>query len=179
MTVWFVALQEIIQNADDAGATKVSFLLDSRPNFFGKNSLYEPSLAKFQGPALYAQNNALFEEEDWENLERLMRSSKKDDPLKVGRFGIGFNSVYHMTGKCNNYSAYLTLPCPERPQSTLRYFRFSRPPHEAIIGDSSHTQYPRFPLCCTLGCILSLVFSGAPNEDIVENQLNIALLNVF
>ena len=102
MNVWFVALQEIIQNADDAGATKVSFLLDSRPNFFGKNSLYEPSLAKFQGPALYAQNNALFEEEDWENLERLMRSSKKDDPLKVGRFGIGFNSVYHMTGKYND-----------------------------------------------------------------------------
>ena len=97
-----MALQEIIQNADDAGATKVSFLLDSRPNFYGKNSLYEPSLAKFQGPALYVQNNALFEEEDWENLERLMRSSKKDDPLKVGRFGIGFNSVYHMTGKCNN-----------------------------------------------------------------------------
>ena len=80
----------------------MSFLLDSRPNFFGKNSLYKPSLAKFQGPALYAQNNALFEEEDWENLERLMRSSKKDDPLKVGRFGIGFNSVYHMTGKYNN-----------------------------------------------------------------------------
>lgn len=32
-----------------------------------------------------------------------MRSSKKDDPLKVGRFGIGFNSVYHMTGKCNHF----------------------------------------------------------------------------
>lgn len=62
-------------------------------------SLYEPSLAQFQGPSLYAQNNALFEESDWENLERLMRSSKKDDPLKVGRFGIGFNSVYHMTGE--------------------------------------------------------------------------------
>ena len=61
--------------------------------------MYVSSLAKFQGPALYAQNNALFEETDWENLESLMRSSKKDDPLKVGRFGIGFNSVYHMTGK--------------------------------------------------------------------------------
>jgi len=92
-------LKEIIQNADDAEATKVSFLLDSRPNFYGKNSLYEPSLAKFQGPALYAQNNALFKESDWENLERLMQSSKKDDPLKVGRFGIGFNSIYHMTGE--------------------------------------------------------------------------------
>ena len=48
---------------------------------------------------MYAQNDALFEESDWENLERLMQSNKKDDPLKVGRFGIGFNSVYHMTGK--------------------------------------------------------------------------------
>ena len=28
-----------------------------------------------------------------------MQSNKKDDPLKVGRFGVGFNSVYHMTGK--------------------------------------------------------------------------------
>ncbi|XP_074631900.1 sacsin-like [Acropora palmata] len=90
-------LKEIIQNADDAGATKVSFLLDSRPDFYGRNSLYNPSLAKFQGPALYAQNDALFEESDWENLQRLMQSNKKDDPLKVGRFGIGFNSVYHMT----------------------------------------------------------------------------------
>ncbi|XP_015762333.1 PREDICTED: sacsin-like [Acropora digitifera] len=90
-------LKEIIQNADDAGATKVSFLLDSRPGFYGKNSLYNPSLAKFQGPALYAQNDALFEESDWENLERLMQSNKKNDPLKVGRFGIGFSSVYHMT----------------------------------------------------------------------------------
>ena len=32
-----------------------------------------------------------------------MRSSKKDDPLKVGRFGIGFNSVYHMTGKWHHF----------------------------------------------------------------------------
>ena len=48
---------------------------------------------------MYAQNDALFEERDWANLERLMQSNKKDDPLKVGRFGIGFNSVYHITGK--------------------------------------------------------------------------------
>jgi hypothetical protein len=27
-----------------------------------------------------------------------MRSNKKSDVLKVGRFGIGFNSVYHITG---------------------------------------------------------------------------------
>ena len=27
-----------------------------------------------------------------------MKSNKKEDPLKIGRFGIGFNSVYHITG---------------------------------------------------------------------------------
>ncbi|RMX40564.1 hypothetical protein pdam_00016575, partial [Pocillopora damicornis] len=92
-------LKEIIQNADDAGATKVSFLLDSRQGFYGGNSLVAPSLSQFQGPALYAQNNALFEKSDWENLQKLMDSNKKEDPLKVGRFGIGFNSVYHLTGR--------------------------------------------------------------------------------
>ena len=28
----------------------------------------------------------------------LQDSVKKDDPLKVGRFGLGFKSVFHMTG---------------------------------------------------------------------------------
>ena len=62
-------------------------------------------------------------------------------------------------------NAYLTLPYLVRPQSTIRYFRFCRTPHEAIIGVSSHTQYPRSPLCCTLGCILSLVFSLGADDD--------------
>ena len=77
----------------------MSFVLDSRQGFYGRNSLVARSLCQFQGPALYAQNNARFEESDWENLQKLMDSDKKDDPLKVGRFGIGFNSVYHLTGK--------------------------------------------------------------------------------
>ncbi len=51
------------------------------------------------GPALYAFNDAAFTEEDWEGIQRVGRSIKQDDPTKVGRFGIGFNSVYHITGK--------------------------------------------------------------------------------
>ena len=57
-----------------------------------------PELALFQGPALYCYNNAEFTNEDWEGLRRLMKGSKQDNPLKVGRFGVGFNSVYHITG---------------------------------------------------------------------------------
>ena len=88
--------QELIQNADDAGATEVKLLYDDKT--YGTQSLITSKLDKFQGPALYCFNNAVFEKEDWDGIQNLMRSNKKEDPLKVGRFGIGFNSVYHITG---------------------------------------------------------------------------------
>ena len=74
----------------------MKFLYDSKT--YDKNSLITPELGKFQGPALYCYNNAIFKKEDWEGIQNLMRSNKKEDPFKVGRFGIGFNSVYHITG---------------------------------------------------------------------------------
>ena len=91
--------QELIQNADDAGATEVKFLFDSRDNAFGTTSLINVGLSKFQGSALYVYNNGLFTEKDWTGIESIMQGSKKRDPVAAGRFGIGFNSVYHVTGK--------------------------------------------------------------------------------
>ena len=52
-----------------------------------------------QGPSLFAYNNALFEAKDWTGIRMLGDSVKEKDPLKVGRFGLGFKSVYHMTGR--------------------------------------------------------------------------------
>ncbi|XP_036793227.1 sacsin isoform X1 [Oncorhynchus mykiss] len=88
-------LKELIQNADDAGASEVVFLHDER--CYGSQSLKTEGLGKYQGPALYAFNNAEFTAEDWEGITTTGRSIKRKDPNKVGRFGIGFNSVYHMT----------------------------------------------------------------------------------
>lgn len=51
-------LLELVQNADDAGATKAAFLLDMRQH--GTSSLLGPGMAAFQGPALLAYNNAIF-----------------------------------------------------------------------------------------------------------------------
>ena len=51
-----------------------------------------------QGPALYAYNNAMFTPEDWKGIRMLCDSIKVKDPMKVGRFGLGFKSVFHMTG---------------------------------------------------------------------------------
>ncbi|XP_078349603.1 sacsin-like isoform X1 [Oculina patagonica] len=90
-------LKELIQNADDAGATEVKFLFDSRDNAFGTSSLVNVGLSKFQGPALYVYNNGLFKEQDWAGIESIMQGSKKMDPVSAGRFGVGFNSVYHVT----------------------------------------------------------------------------------
>ena len=88
--------QEIIQNADDAKAKIVKFFIDER-SYSQENLLY-PSLAKFQGPSLLAYNDAVFTDEDWLNIQKLKRSDKRSDPFKVGKFGIGFNSVFHVTG---------------------------------------------------------------------------------
>ena len=96
--------QELIQNADDAGATEVKFLFDSRDNAFGTTSLINVGLSKFQGPALYVYNNGLFTEQDWVGIESIMQGSKKQDPVAAGRFGIGFNSVYHVTGEVDRYT---------------------------------------------------------------------------
>ena len=74
----------------------MKFYLDSRQH--GRTSLVDPGLAPYQGPALLAYNDAQFTDEDWEGIQNLQRSIKEEDPFKVGKFGIGFNSVYHITG---------------------------------------------------------------------------------
>ncbi|XP_056114734.1 sacsin isoform X1 [Rhinichthys klamathensis goyatoka] len=88
-------LKELIQNAEDAGATEVKFLYDETE--YGVESLWSPDMAQYQGTALYVHNDAVFTTEDWNGIQEIARSRKREDPLKVGRFGIGFNSVYHIT----------------------------------------------------------------------------------
>ena len=40
----------------------------------------------------------MFQEKDWQSIQDMQQSVKAEDPFKVGKFGIGFNSVYHITG---------------------------------------------------------------------------------
>lgn len=51
------------------------------------------------GPALLAYNDAPMSPRDWTGLMRPGVSHKREDPSTVGRFGLGFTSVYHLTGK--------------------------------------------------------------------------------
>jgi sacsin len=69
--------RELLQNSDDARASKQVFVLDTRSH--GTQTLVDPKLATTQGPSLLAYNDALFSENDWDALQSIHRSSKKTD----------------------------------------------------------------------------------------------------
>ncbi|XP_057316917.1 sacsin-like [Hydractinia symbiolongicarpus] len=89
--------KEIVQNADDAGATKLVFIYDENDYRECSTNFSSPGLGKLQGPALYSYNDAYFTQSDWDGIRSLGLSNKIKDPLKVGRFGLGFKSVFHLT----------------------------------------------------------------------------------
>lgn len=78
-------LKELIQNADDAGATKVCLCLDRRVH--GSDSLLSQTLAQWQGPSLLAYNDAVFTEDDFVSISRIGGSTKHSQAWKTGRFG--------------------------------------------------------------------------------------------
>ncbi|KAJ7217098.1 hypothetical protein GGX14DRAFT_602035, partial [Mycena pura] len=88
-------LRELLQNSDDAGATKQTFILDMRNH--PQETVVDKDLAKCQGPALLAINDTLFSEEDWKAISTLHSSSKTADETKIGKFGIGVRACYHIT----------------------------------------------------------------------------------
>ena len=72
-------LREILQNSDDARSTEQIFILDH--NTYSSNKLFKPhldnyqrdkksdlKLDRYQGPALLAINNTVFEERDFQSL---------------------------------------------------------------------------------------------------------------
>ncbi|KAK3892784.1 hypothetical protein Pcinc_003372 [Petrolisthes cinctipes] len=92
-------MKELLQNADDAGATQVAFILDLR--HLPTDTLFDKRYAPLQGPSLSVYNNKGFTAND---LKR--------------QYGIGFNAVYHLT----DAPSFLTKG-PDVPQgSTICMF---------------------------------------------------------
>ena len=90
-------IKELLQNADDAGASEMNICYDTRYHRVKRESLFFPGMAECHGPALVVNNNAMFTKEDFKNITKLAGATKVGQVLKIGKFGVGFCSVYHIT----------------------------------------------------------------------------------
>lgn len=72
-------IYELIQNADDAGATEVEFELKTNRLSFSHNG------------------KRLFDLDDIKSITNVGQSTKKADGTTIGKFGVGFKSVYSYT----------------------------------------------------------------------------------
>ena len=90
-------VKELLQNADDAEATEVNICYDARQHSVNPKSLFFPGMQECHGPALVVHNNATFSQDDFTNITKLAAATKASKPLKIGKFGVGFCSVYHIT----------------------------------------------------------------------------------
>ena len=85
----FAIVKEFVQNTDDASA-RVLHLGWSR-GF--RDTAAHPLL---QSSALFVVNDGKFDHGDAQNLARLGENSKANDVAKIGKFGLGLKSVFHI-----------------------------------------------------------------------------------
>jgi sacsin len=83
-----IALRELIQNADNAGPSRVHFCLD-RPTH-GYRSLLAQALARCQGTVRLAHNDAVLTNDDFASIARIGDSKFVSQAWKTRRFGYCF-----------------------------------------------------------------------------------------
>jgi hypothetical protein len=118
---------ELIQNAEDAGATELTF------------ELFEDRLE-------VRHDGRPFTADDVRGICGVSQGTKAEDLTQIGRFGIGFKSVYAYTNTPRIYSSdehfriekyvrpYFAEPLDEPAAGTLFVFPFDRPEVSATVA---------------------------------------------
>ena len=151
----------MVQNADDAGAGSFRVLLDLRSH--GTDALLAPGTAGFQGPALVTYNDAVFTDRDFESIQHIggSRKTDEDSKTKTGRFGVGFNSSYHVTDlPCfvsRKFLVMLDPHCAHLPNGNTsepgKMVNFLKPGLRAKYAD-------QFTPFCVFGCTMAEELRG-------------------
>jgi hypothetical protein len=129
-------IYELLQNAEDTGATKIQFKLD-------KDYL-----------EFYHNGTRHFSYKDVESITSIGDSTKKDDVNKIGKFGVGFKAVFAYTSEPHIYSKdiafkieHLFVPSEipaspiSEPYTTKMVFPFNhhtKNPSEAFVEIKQH-----------------------------------------
>ena len=94
-------VKEMIQNAEDAKATEIVFILDDQDYSSKTETLINSMCPRWKDlhsfPSLTVYNNKAFSEDDIKGIQTLSVGGKSNNPNTIGKFGLGFNSVYHVT----------------------------------------------------------------------------------
>jgi sacsin len=109
-------LKELIQNADDAGASRLDVVMDWRRH--NGTRLPDQRMQRLMGPALLFVNDQRFSEQDIEGICRIGEGSKLESARKTGRFGLGFNTVYNITD-CPSFLTNDSIYCFDPHQNAV------------------------------------------------------------
>ena len=185
-------IKELLQNADDAEAKEVNICYDARSHNVPPKSLLYPGMLQCHGPALVVHNDASFTKDDFTNITKLAGETKVDKPLKIGKFGVGFCSVYHITDIPSFVSQemlYIFDPTmshlgkeikdPARPGKKIKFTdRFvasskQLDPFEGLYGFDKRMPYKgtifRLPFRTSQSEISGIVYSESMAKQLLKN----------
>ena len=84
----FTVFRELLQNADDAGASECELRLVSEP----RPIPHVPDTQALLTQWTFRNNGAPFSDADWHRLRRIAEGNP--DPERIGAFGVGFYSLF-------------------------------------------------------------------------------------
>ena len=117
-------LKELLQNADDAKASKMYVILDKREH--SSEHVLSEEWKNLHGPALLVWNDSEFSVKDLQGIQELGLGTKRSDAETIGQYGIGFNAVYHLTD-CPSFVTggdtlcILDPHCRYVPEASVKY----------------------------------------------------------
>ena len=185
-------VKELIQNADDAEATEINICFDARTHDINRKKLFFPDMVESHGPALVVHNNTTFSDEDFDNIQKLAGATKQEKHLKIGKFGIGFCSVYHITDVPSFISRdrlyifdptlkHLSTAVKNRAQPGQRVKYLSRiikksqqlQPYAGLFGFDCNSQYGgtifRLPFRTSVSELSSTCYSQAAIWELIQS----------